>query len=206
MKTVELLLNISSNGGCINNEVDIPDNNEYTPLIYSCLIDNDYMRIELTRLLLKKGANPNLRDNNDNALMHLVINDHDIKLSKLFLEYGVDIDIRDCYGETPLMISSNFENINLVKLLLEYNANPNLKNFHGESIIEILDEEYLSEEKVNIISILLNNGLIVDFNNENQKMIIEKYRKNKMILSIKENFKKRINEIESKLEILKDFN
>ncbi|BCS82696.1 putative ankyrin repeat protein [Cotonvirus japonicus] len=119
-----------------------------------------FNNIEVFKLLLKRGCNPNLGDNGRCVLSHSIryLNDNSLEIIKLLLEHGADINIRhgfdfDPYGvynlgNTPLISAIQYYKSNpkiykkIIKLLLFYGANVNIKNadFQNAFIISILFE------------------------------------------------------------------
>lgn len=172
------------------NEVNIPDSDGCTPLIYSCLVNDDNLRIKLVRLLLECGADPNIGDDDNNSPMIITSVDRDLELLKMFIEqYNGKVDITNYYEETPLFLCSQREDYRSVKFLLKKGANPNIKNVDGLSIIEsMLDllndlNDTQNENCLKIISKLFGCGMKIDFDNLNQYRAYLKYQE-KMLKKI----------------------
>jgi ankyrin repeat protein len=89
--------------------------------------------IEIMELLLKHGANVNIRYENNSPLMFAVINGSYDGL-KLLLDHGADVNAKGANKNTPLIVQaiSNPEN---VKLLLEYGADVDIKNKYGATAL-----------------------------------------------------------------------
>ena len=90
-----------------------------TPLMYAAL----YGDAAAVRLLLEKGADPNLRNNSGaTALMWAV---DDPEKTKLLLERGADAKARSDDGRNPLvMAAGRYGSSAILKLLLDHGANP----------------------------------------------------------------------------------
>ncbi len=72
-------------------KVDFADDNGRTYLHVACSAHN----LEVAKLLLKKGANPNVRDKNGRLpIMSAIgrINDKNPEFLKVFLQYGLDLN------------------------------------------------------------------------------------------------------------------
>ena len=82
------------------------------------------MHLGVVKLLLSKGANPNVVDTYGNtSLMQLCMDKafyvpYQLKIVKLLIKAGTNINAKNVYGETALMISVSRENENIVRLLL----------------------------------------------------------------------------------------
>jgi ankyrin repeat protein len=59
-------------------------------------------RLELVRLLLKQGADPNCTDDNGSPLKNAIAVEEDCELVRLLLEYGADPTTGDDNGVTPI--------------------------------------------------------------------------------------------------------
>lgn len=88
-----------------------------------------YSTNPIFELLLKHGANPNIKNKAGDSIIHQLARngpeDESFPLKMNFLldgKYYNDIDIRGQYGQTPLGIASFKRNINLVERLLKLGA------------------------------------------------------------------------------------
>jgi hypothetical protein len=77
--------------------VDIPDENGYTPLMAA----SSYGKLDLVSELLKRGANPNLQDNDGNTSLHHC--DYASVLRVLLAAEG-DVSVKNADGETALEV------------------------------------------------------------------------------------------------------
>ena len=62
-------------------------------------------RIDLVKVLLKHGENPNLGDSKKTPLYVAFLNDR-LNIAKILLENGADINLKDPRGDTLLLNSS----------------------------------------------------------------------------------------------------
>ncbi|KAJ4147310.1 hypothetical protein LMH87_001842 [Akanthomyces muscarius] len=100
-----------------------PNASGNTPLHYSALLatstrrsgkpDHKDRMVDLTRLLLRSGANPTGINDDGNSILHLMAHNLDHgDVAALFAELvardnGLDVNARNARGETPLMIYAN---------------------------------------------------------------------------------------------------
>lgn len=75
---------------------------------------------ETVHLLLRHGANPNVRRKDGKSLMGLLATDGELELIRLLLEYGAD-----CQKQGALPQAALFGHIALIQLLLNYGADIN---------------------------------------------------------------------------------
>ncbi|MBN2839027.1 MAG: ankyrin repeat domain-containing protein, partial [Fusobacteriaceae bacterium] len=97
--------------------VNMQNNNGYTAL----MISKDY---EISRLLVKNGANANIKNKYLNTALDIAEN---IQIIKLLLENGADINSRDESLETVIFTS----NIEKIRLLSKFGADLEVKNNWG---------------------------------------------------------------------------
>ncbi|XP_063924442.1 uncharacterized protein LOC135138401 [Zophobas morio] len=89
--------------------------------------------IEIVDLLLRKGADPNIRVfGNMNALSFAVISQN-IEIIKLLLSHNVEIFDSDHGGNTCLIKAVTDENKEIVDMLLKHGVNVNARNNRGAS-------------------------------------------------------------------------
>jgi ankyrin repeat protein len=102
------------------------DNEGFTPLM--CAV-NRPSADKLVELLLKAGANPNIKNKAGNSAIQIAIS-VSTEITKQLLEYDADPNIKNNLGANALLISiynpSDLTN-NIVKILLEAGANPSTK-------------------------------------------------------------------------------
>ena len=114
---------LKSNGGI--NKAD-PEGD--TPLMLAALYGN----AETMRWMLKKGADPNGKNSEDETALMWAI--HDLEKIKILLGHGADINARTKSGNTALLLaavgSSQFET---VSFLLQNGADPLVKNKRNET-------------------------------------------------------------------------
>jgi ankyrin repeat protein len=96
-----------------------------TPLLVAILGNN----VNAVKLLLERGADPTIRDENGNTPFHVAaIVDRDCHVLNLLLESG-KVDINETtteYGLTALHIAIGKSNVTAVRFLLSKGANPNV--------------------------------------------------------------------------------
>lgn len=112
-------------------------------------------RLEITRLLLKNGADANLRDEyGRTAVLQLASRGyttaHDIEFLTLLIEHQADVDLQDNRGFTALMAAAQGNKPVVVKFLLNHNANRDLTNCDGQTALSIAEAQNSAE----IVSLL----------------------------------------------------
>ncbi|HKO96672.1 MAG TPA: ankyrin repeat domain-containing protein [Pyrinomonadaceae bacterium] len=91
------------------------------------------IRNETTRVqnLLERGANPNLRDGEDDTPLHLAAQRGNIEIVRLLLAKGADVNAKNKVGGTPLMWAGVYGHEEVGRALLEKGADPTLKDADG---------------------------------------------------------------------------
>ena len=97
----------------------------WTPL-YRAVICGHH---EAARILLKRGADPNLCTRAGDSPLHLAADDGNIKLVRGLLEAKADPNARQSEGETPLHKAAAKGHHRVCWLLLKHRADPDLRNF-----------------------------------------------------------------------------
>ena len=105
-----------------------------TALRYAIEYDTD---ISIVKLLLEKGADPNVKDNifKETALIS-ALSKGQMEVAKLLIEKGADPNVIDeNNGKTVLMLAVTTGQMEVAKLLLEKGADPNVRGGNGKTAL-----------------------------------------------------------------------
>lgn len=92
--------------------------------------------VEIAKLLIEKGANFNLTDDEGNTPLHKKIIEENDKLIELYLGHGADINTQNNDGNTPLHLAHDTNSLTLVQRLLGQNPNVTIKNNSGVTALD----------------------------------------------------------------------
>ncbi|KAJ3553517.1 hypothetical protein NM688_g3564 [Phlebia brevispora] len=120
---------------------------------------------ELTEILLKHGADPNIPDKHGDTPLHAVARNaigyegHDVNIGMLHLlvEAGADVSAKNSHGETPLHVARRAET---VLALLEANADPMTVNAKGETAMHKLI--FMGGRCKDLVSAFLKHGAKIE--------------------------------------------
>lgn len=96
-------------------------------------------QVEMTRLLLNKGANPQ-KPNWYGTALHCAAEAGQCQTIRVLLEYGVDINIRDHIARTPLHCATEMDRTDAVNILLDLGAQVNAQDVFGFAAIHRVAE------------------------------------------------------------------
>uniref|UniRef100_A0ABD2XU59 Uncharacterized protein n=1 Tax=Trichogramma kaykai TaxID=54128 RepID=A0ABD2XU59_9HYME len=115
----------------------------------------DDRRIDLAKLLLSHGADPNSTNSTGlTPLLHVCAMDYadrsgSVDLAKMLLELSSDeyrpvqVDARDWMGNTPLRLAFDYGDMRMAELLLRKGANPNsVYSSNGSTLLHVFCETY----------------------------------------------------------------
>ncbi|CAX64292.1 hypothetical protein PFAG_04383 [Plasmodium falciparum Santa Lucia] len=193
-----------------NVNIFLKDRKTFENALMKCMIIGNSM-INVSRLLISKNIDINLKNKNGKTSLHLASENNYIKGIELLLKNNANINILDNEKNTPLMISIKRNNEEAAMLLIDYNADPNIKDKERNSVLHICAKEHssniaqyiLSTNKINIENCLDNN------NNsplhiaamENIKTLCDLFLKYKFDPSLKNNNNETYSDILKKHEI-----
>ena len=130
------------NDAVINNKIDIVTFllNEVHP---NCFIGNDTPLTiavkknyqDMARLLIDKGANPNLPNKSKQTPLTLSTSLGYETMTIILLDKGANPNIPNKNGDTPLTIAAFKNYINIAKILMNRKADPNLFNKSGDTAL-----------------------------------------------------------------------
>ncbi|MBX7221512.1 MAG: ankyrin repeat domain-containing protein [Blastocatellia bacterium] len=132
LHTAEMLVRAKAN-------VNAQDDFKFTPLVLAARSkggNEPHKTIELCRLLLQQGANPNTADWLGRTALMYAAENGDFELVNLLCEQGANVNLTDREFQTALLLAEQSRATDagsIVNLLLERGANPNAVNQKGKS-------------------------------------------------------------------------
>lgn len=101
----------------------------FSALHFAC---SDYDKIELAKLLVKSGADINIKDVHSYTPLHIACANNNYNLIKFLIENGAAINDKDIDGLTPLHFSCIYsKSSEIPELLVKNGASINVKNTEG---------------------------------------------------------------------------
>lgn len=97
-------------------------------------------QVEIVKLLLKKGANPNLTSAEGSPILAAVFKG-DLAIAKLLLKKKVSLTAVGRDGNSALHYAVLNKDIEMVKLLLKYKIDPLTKNSDGQTALSLAQAE-----------------------------------------------------------------
>jgi len=108
------------------------DEGNYRPLIFAV----NFGSIEIVRLLLEAGADPNVTNEGSTLLATAAMNGY-ARITALLLEAGARVDERYSNESTPLMNAVFMNHASTVETILKYEPNLSLENSDGMTALSI---------------------------------------------------------------------
>jgi|GEM_PF-4130892 len=101
---------------------------------------------EIVKMLIRKGANANAKNSDDQTILFLAASAGDIEHIKPLLDAGADPNAGDYSDFTPLMVATLRNNQEVIRFLVKYKANKNLEDMEGKTAFDYAVEENKVEE------------------------------------------------------------
>lgn len=101
----------------------------------------------IVKLLLEKGADPNLQNNDDYLSTPLMecSNYNAVDIAKLLIAHGADINKQDKNDDPVINWTAYYGQVEFTKLLLDNHAKTNLKSIHSDGVMQVALKEYQYE-------------------------------------------------------------
>jgi TonB family protein len=99
-------------------------------------------RAKVARLLLEKGANPNLKDGSGSTA--LIDCAHDADAAQVLIDHGADLNAQDNQGFTALMSTSD---IDVVRVLIASGEDLSLRSMGGTTALEMAQRDGWSDKE-----------------------------------------------------------
>ena len=110
-------------------DVNHPDNNGYTPLIFA----SRYEYWGIVKYLVSHGADVNHANNNGYTPLILASRKGRLEIVKYLVEHGANVNQANNDGNTPLNAASANGYLEIIKYLVDHGANVNQANIDGET-------------------------------------------------------------------------
>jgi ankyrin repeat protein len=120
----------------------------------------DFVRV---RDLLARGANPDVRDDDQRTPLHQAVLGNSVGLVGLLLEAGASIDAKDSHGYTPLHFAVEEHAREIVRILVGKGADVNARDEDGSSVL--WRAVAAARGRDDIVRFLLENGARSDLAN-----------------------------------------
>ena len=125
-------------------DINAADSKGYTPLLVSL----EHGHVDVALILLNRGANTVLRNNNYMNSLHFAAMSNSVAVCSLLLERGMDINDKDVQGNTPLLVALNRGNIEVGMMLSQVPSTDfSVRNKEGKTAYDIA----LSKNMSNIV-------------------------------------------------------
>ncbi len=129
-------------------------------------------RLDVVQLLLERGANPNLVDDNRMAAIHHASHVFDddpprlfpraVEIVRALLDAGADVNLQDGNARTALHWAIEDGNLSLVELLVARGANLELKQWAGDTALTLA----VRHDRSAIVHLLRSAGARTDVKNK----------------------------------------
>jgi ankyrin repeat protein len=165
----------------INRQIEIVDAlikkykfnpNSIDKFIYTTLLSEamDYEYIEIAKILLENGANPDLPNNDNSTALHKAASQGNIDAINLLLMHKASVDVRGNKGYTPMQEAAKRWHCQAIKILIEYGADPLIKDEEENTALHLVLLEEIryirkensytrQEKKLKVINMLVKYGV-----------------------------------------------
>lgn len=133
----------------------------FTPLHVAALHGHS----SLVALLIRHGANVNVRTNQNATPLHLASQNNHVQVVSFLLECNAKLNKKDQYGNTPLIHACLCGNLETASILLQSNALVNVANMQGNTALH----EAVRGGHQALVELLLRAGASPSLRNKKQR-------------------------------------
>ena len=160
LSTNMLNINVRTNIDHYVDEDLIEEEYEYTPTPLFEAAKNGHM--DIVRLLLDKGAKPNISDDYGESPLKAAAFEGYIEVVKLLIDRGADPNMIDDNRDSALHDAARMGHNDIIQLLLDIGANPNISNRWGDKPLH----NAARHGNFSIVQLLLNIGADPNIKND----------------------------------------
>lgn len=168
-----------------NDSITSPNQDKIiTPIVQAAVNGN----LEITKLLIEHGADPNYCQQNGESALADAANRGNVELAQYLLENGANPNLKKSFG-TPLAFA---DGVAVMKVLLEHGADPNIPDSDGDlPIIGAIDSRRMGE-----IKLLIEHGTDMSHKNRRGETPLDRARRWGIYEKVDELIKKRDSDAE----------
>lgn len=105
-------------------QVNVQDDGGWTPIIWAA----EHRNVAAVKFLIAHGADPTLKDNEENTGLHWAAFSGSVEIAEIFLNHGCDIESPNEHGDRPLHIAARQDNYKCVVLCLVRGSDVEARN------------------------------------------------------------------------------
>lgn len=122
-------------------DVNATNSTGQTSLIYTTYTEDGNINLDMLKLLLESGADPNKADDDHWTILHSAVSNKDKDATELLLQYKANINKKDIDGETPIFETIYNDDDKLLLYLFTKGADLKVKNNDGQTLKAFAKEQ-----------------------------------------------------------------
>ena len=155
--------------------VEVVDSNNASALHYAA----ESQQYFAVKALLEAGIDANGADRDGNTPLLLAVKNGARDIVAVLIQSGAKVNVVDRYRNTPLLMAIRFGYTDIVKLLLNAGASESANKALYESFVSPASSESL----LDIQSLILDSGLILDYGAQNvESLLLQSIKANRILV------------------------
>ncbi len=115
-------------------------------------------RLEIIRLLIKAGADVNVKDEYGSTPLHTAALTNSEETINLLIKYGAKVSAKDTQGKTPLHVAASYSASRAARALLTHGADPMARDKDGNTPLHYITIKESTKDAIKTAEILINAG------------------------------------------------